>query len=414
MGEEIYQKRQTVAVIIVAGGSGTRMHHKNTPLPKQYLDLGGKSILRHTLECFSEHPEINYIIPIIREQDRQTYTACIKDLETDKLMQPVLGGSERQHSVRNGLSALRKVNPDYVLIHDGVRPFVSKSTIEAIVNSLTDHHDTVLPAIPITDTLKRQDENQCVAQTVDRKGLWAAQTPQGFLYKNILEAHQTAFNQGLDHFTDDTALMEWAGASVQIIPGQKDNIKITNPEDLVNARRVIAMVGTEKLGDIRVGTGYDVHAFEDGDAVTLGGISIPHNQKLKGHSDADVALHALTDAIFGALADGDIGSHFPPSDPQWKGAASDQFLKYAVEKVYKTGGRINHLDLTIICETPKIGPNRDAMREAIARICQLPKGRIAVKATTSEKLGFTGRKEGIAAMACATLNLPISYEEDMG
>jgi 2-C-methyl-D-erythritol 4-phosphate cytidylyltransferase/2-C-methyl-D-erythritol 2,4-cyclodiphosphate synthase len=266
------------------------------------------------------------------------------------------------------------------------------------------HDGAAVPVLPVTDTVKTVDALGRVDKTLDRTMLRLVQTPQAFAFPALLEAHRRAAQAGRADFTDDAALAEWAGMKVGVFPGETGNIKITNPEDFGRSEAMQFAA----LGDLRTGTGIDVHAFGPGDHVTLGGIRIAHDKGLIGHSDADVGLHALTDAILGALADGDIGAHFPPSDPQWRGASSDRFLKFAVERVGKRGGRIAHLDLTIVCEAPKIGPHRDAMRARIAQIAELGIGRVAVKATTSEKLGFTGRGEGIAAYATATVRLPWS------
>ncbi len=374
--------------------------------PKQYRDLGGKTVLQRTLEAILSSDQISLVLPVIHADDGTAYNRASASLTDARLIAPVTGGATRQASVACGLRALEDHAPDLVLIHDAARPFVTPDVIEDVISALQSGAQAALPAMQITDTLKRTDNNQQVLTTVDRTNLWAGQTPQAFPYPLIWKAHQAAIAQNHENFTDDTALIEWIGESVTVTKGDPQNNKLTTPQDMRNAQEKIAMTHLKDLGDIRVGTGYDVHAFEEGDAVILGGITIPHTHKLKGHSDADVALHALTDALFGALADGDIGSHFPPSDMQWKGAASDQFLKYAIDRVHKRGGLIAHLDLTVICEAPKIGPHRDEMRKQIAKICDLPVSRVAVKATTSEKLGFTGRKEGIAAQACATIRLP--------
>ena len=394
-----------VAVVIVAAGRGERAKRagEGDKGPKQYRLIGGKAIITHTIERFCEHALVDLVVPIIHKDDDVFYLEALAGFQHEKLSAPVVGGASRQGSVYNGLSALRAEGVDFVLVHDGVRPFVSDETIGRVVEGLQDY-DSILPALAVVDTIKRvvpdSGANPIVSETVDRSVLWSAQTPQGFHYGALLNAHNEA---DADRFTDDCAVMEAAGHDVRIVEGNGENIKITTADDIDEAeRRVKDMIEMET----RVGNGFDVHAFEEGNAVILGGISIPHTKKLKGHSDADVGLHTITDAIYGALADGDIGSHFPPSDEQWKGAASDQFLIHACERVKKRGGRIVHLDLTLMCEAPKIGPHRDAMREKIAEICGLPLSRVAVKATTTERLGFTGREEGIAAMATATIQIP--------
>ena len=398
-------ENKKVAVVIVAAGRGERAKRagEGDKGPKQYRLIGGKAIITHTIERFCKHALVDLVVPVIHKDDDALYLEALAGFQHDKLSAPVVGGTSRQGSVYNGLLALKAEGIDFVLVHDGVRPFVSDETIGRVVEGLQDY-DSILPALAVVDTIKRvvpdSGANPIVSETVDRSVLWSAQTPQGFHYGALLNAHNEA---EADSFTDDCAVMEAAGHDVRIVEGNGENIKITTADDIDEAeRRVKDMIEMET----RVGNGFDVHAFEEGNAVILGGISIPHTKKLKGHSDADVGLHTITDAIYGALADGDIGSHFPPSDEQWKGAASDQFLIHACERVKQRGGRIVHLDLTLMCEAPKIGPHRDAMREKIAEICGLPLSRVAVKATTTERLGFTGREEGIAAMATATIQIP--------
>jgi 2-C-methyl-D-erythritol 4-phosphate cytidylyltransferase/2-C-methyl-D-erythritol 2,4-cyclodiphosphate synthase len=318
----------------------------------------------------------------------------------ERLLPPVPGGATRQESVANGLEALAALKPDHVLIHDAARPFVSDVIIDAVIAALATH-PAALPALPVTDTLKAVDAEGIVVGSPSREHLFAAQTPQGFHFERILAAHRRAAEAELQ-FTDDAGIASWAGMAVKIVAGDKSNMKLTTEEDFAVAEQSL-LAGCD---DVRVGTGYDVHAFEPGDHVTLGGVTIQHPLRLSGHSDADVALHALTDAVLGGLAEGDIGDHFPPSDPQWKGASSDRFLAFAAERVRIRGGTIAHLDLTIIAEEPKVGPHRDAMRARIAAIAGIDIGRVAVKATTNERLGFVGRKEGIAAIATATIRLP--------
>ncbi len=315
----------------------------------------------------------------------------------------MFGGATRQASVRAGLEALAPRKPDIVLIHDAARPFASAGLIARAI-AAAEKTGAAIPALPVTDTVKTVDADGHVDKTLDRNTLRLVQTPQGFAFPAILDAHRRAHAKGREDFTDDAALAEWAGMKVSVFAGEPGNIKITNAEDFARAEAMQFAA----LSDVRTGTGIDVHAFGPGDHVTLGGIRIPHDRALTGHSDADVALHALIDAILGALADGDIGAHFPPSDPQWRGASSDRFLAFAVERVKARGGRIAHLDLTIVCEAPRIGPHRDAMRARIAELAGIDVSRVAVKATTSEKLGFTGRGEGIAAYATATVRLPWS------
>jgi 2-C-methyl-D-erythritol 4-phosphate cytidylyltransferase/2-C-methyl-D-erythritol 2,4-cyclodiphosphate synthase len=319
------------------------------------------------------------------------------------LLPQAFGGATRQASVRAGLEALEARRPDIVLIHDAARPFASATLVSRAI-AAAQKDGAAIPALPVTDTVKTVNAAGHVDKTLDRNALRLVQTPQGFAFDALLAAHRRAAKEGREDFTDDAALAEWAGIKVATFVGEVGNIKITNAEDFARSEAMQFMA----LGDLRTGTGIDVHAFGPGDHVTLGGIRIPHDRSLIGHSDADVGLHALVDAILGALADGDIGAHFPPSDPKWKGAASDEFFSFAVDRVAKRGGRIAHLDLTIVCEAPKIGPYRDAMRARIAELAHIGIGRVAVKATTSEQLGFTGRGEGIAAYATATVRLPWS------
>ena len=408
-------ENKKVAVVIVAAGRGERAKRsgEGDKGPKQYRLIGGKAILAHTIDRFCNHALVDLVVPVIHKDDDALYLEALAGFQHGKLSAPVVGGTSRQGSVYNGLKALKAEGVDFVLVHDGVRPFVSNETIARVVEGLHEYN-SILPALAVVDTIKRvvpdSGVHLIISETVDRSVLWSAQTPQGFHYGVLLKAHNHA---EADRFTDDCAVMEAAGHDVRIVEGNGENIKITTADDIDEAeRRVRDMVGQDGWVsnmiemETRVGNGFDVHAFEDGNAVILGGTSIPHTKKLRGHSDADVGLHTITDAIYGALADGDIGSHFPPSDEQWKGAASDQFLIHACERVKQRGGRIVHIDLTLMCEAPKIGPHRDAMREKIAEICGLPLSRVAVKATTTERLGFTGREEGIAAMATATIQVP--------
>ncbi len=403
------EKRKKVAALIVAGGRGERAHRKGeiNKGPKQYRFIGNKTILRKTIENLDAHPAIDHILVVIHKDDDTLYENALKDFSSKKLLPPAKGGATRQSSVYAGLKALDNFNIDFVLVHDAVRPFVTHQTIDRVLCGLN-KNPAILPAIPVFDTIKRvkntQESALEVLETVDRKTLWTAQTPQGFHFQNLIKAHRKTPH---NNFTDDCAIMEEAGFKVHIVHGNQENMKITTADDIDEAKKRMQQ---HKRFETRVGNGFDVHAFEEGNAIILGGVSIPHTKKLKGHSDADVGLHTITDALYGALAEGDIGSHFPPSDPQWKGAASDQFLMHACERVKARGGRIVHLDLTLMCEAPKIGPYRDKMREEIANICALPISRVAVKATTTEKLGFTGREEGIAAQATATIELP--FEDD--
>jgi len=318
-----------------------------------------------------------------------------------KLLAPVFGGATRQASVRAGLEALADLRPDLVLIHDAARPYASPALVSRAIAAV-EATGAAVPVLSVADTVKCIDASGLIEGTLDRTRLRTVQTPQVFAFASVLDAHRRAAASGREDFTDDAALAEWAGLKVAVFDGEAGNLKLTTPEDVARAERDHAAA----LADTRIGSGFDVHAFAAGDHVMLGGVKIPHERGVTGHSDADVALHALTDAVLGALAEGDIGSHFPPSDSQWRGASSDRFLAFAVERVRARGGRIAHLDLTIVCEAPRVGPHRDAMRARIAAIAGVEIDRVAVKATTSEQLGFTGRREGIAAMATATVRLP--------
>ncbi|MEO1112137.1 MAG: bifunctional 2-C-methyl-D-erythritol 4-phosphate cytidylyltransferase/2-C-methyl-D-erythritol 2,4-cyclodiphosphate synthase [Pseudomonadota bacterium] len=415
---------KTAAALIVAAGRGTRLSDPDNRQPKQYKPIAGRPILSHTLDAFLNHPGISKIVTVIHADDAALYTAALEATECGaggKEPLTAIGGATRQQSVLAGLKALESSGCDLVLVHDAARPFISEAVIDGILERLEAGAEGVLAAVPVVDTLKRCTEPDQPLKTVDRTGLWAAQTPQAFPFKQILDAHLSAAEAGIQDFTDDTGLAEWAGMAVELSDGDPANFKITTRQDLIRAEKQVGKAPmTQKdrahppllaLQDIRTGIGYDVHAFEAGDAVVLGGVEIPHARKLKGHSDADVVLHAITDAALGAIGDGDIGSHFPPSDQKWKGAASDEFLIDAIRRITNMGGRLAHLDVTIVCEEPKIGPHRIAIREKIAQICDIPIARVSVKATTSERLGFTGRKEGIAALASVTVRLPLSEDE---
>ncbi len=395
--------------IIVAAGRGTRA---GAGLPKQYRQIQGEPVLRHTLRLFAEAPGIDGILPVIHPDDAELFAQAAGGLP--KIMAPVAGGDSRQASVRNGLAALSDIAPETVLVHDAARPFASARLIARAI-AAAQAHGAAVPVLAVTDTIKIVDAQGRVTSTLDRDTLRAVQTPQAFSYKPLCQAHTVAAAAGILPLTDDASVMEWAGHAVFTFAGEATNMKLTSAEDFAKADRSPAPSPARPewstLNDVRTGTGFDVHAFAEGNHVILGGVSIPHDFSLSGHSDADVGLHALTDAVLGALCDGDIGMHFPPSDPQWKGASSDRFLQHAVAKVHALGGRIAHLDLTLICEAPKVGPHRDAIRASISRITGVPVSRVGVKATTTEKLGFTGRREGIAAMASATIRLPFAGDD---
>lgn len=374
------------AALIVAAGRGQRFGGSG---PKQYAPLKGEPLLRRTLKAFRAHPGIGVIAVAIHPDDQALFQAAAAGLPR---ITPVSGGATRQESVRLGLEALAAETPDLVLIHDGARPLVGARLIDRVIGGLASA-DGVLPAVPVIDTLKRV-EGAVIVTTVARENLVRAQTPQGFRFSAILAAHRSHAGEAL---TDDASVMERAGHTVITVPGDEANIKVTTMDDLA---RVTAM-----LCESRTGSGFDVHRFAAGDAVMLCGVRVPHSHGLAGHSDADVALHAATDAILGAIGAGDIGLHFPPSDPQWRGAASHRFLRHAHELLTARGGTLVHLDVTIICERPKVGPHRDAMITEMAKILGVGRDRISVKATTTEGLGFTGRQEGIAAQALATVRL---------
>jgi 2-C-methyl-D-erythritol 4-phosphate cytidylyltransferase / 2-C-methyl-D-erythritol 2,4-cyclodiphosphate synthase len=378
--------------LVVAAGRGTRL---GAPLPKQYLPLGGVPVLRHGLRTLLAHPAIASVRVIIHPDDRVHYDAAAGGLD---LMAPVDGGAQRQDSVRNGLESLAGEAPDLVLIHDGARPFLDHGVVDRVLAGLESHQGAIA-ALPVQDTVKRGNGVRIVA-TIDRSALWRAQTPQGFHYRPILDAHRAAAGAEL---SDDAAVAERAGIAVALVEGSEDNFKVTTMDDLARAERHLAA----RNGDIRTGQGFDVHVFGPGDHVWLCGVAVPHAQGLVGHSDADVGLHALTDAMLGAIGAGDIGMHFPPSEPQWRGAPSHRFLRHAAGLVAAAGGSIAHVDVTIICERPQVGPHRAAMTARIAEILALAPTRVNVKATTTEGLGFTGRGEGIAAQAVATIRLPL-------
>ena len=402
MSETLPQTR--IAALIVAAGRGVRAGGE---LPKQYRKLAGQAILRRTASLYLSHPRVDDVLVVIHPDDAALYDEAMAG--ESGALPFVAGGATRQESVRRGLEALAERGVSHVLIHDAVRPFASPGLIDRVVDALT-LSDAVLAASPVTDTLKRAGDERIVGDTVARENLFAAETPQAFRLDAILEAHRRA-SDSPEPFTDDSGIAEWAGMAVQIVLGERSNIKLTLAEDIEMADARLRMEERQLLGETRVGTGYDVHSFTEGSGVWLGGIEIPHDRKLSGHSDADVALHALTDAVLGAIADGDIGDHFPPSDPQWRGASSDRFLAFAVERVRARGGVLVNLDLAIIAEEPRIGPHRDAMRARIAEIAGIGPGRVGVKATTNEKMGFVGRGEGIAAIATATIRLPFTEED---
>ncbi len=382
------------AVVIVAAGRGVRA---GGGIPKQYQDVGGTPLLRRTVDAFYASPGVDDILVVFNPDDRVLYDQALAGLD---LLPPVKGGASRQESVFAGLTALagRSPQPDIILIHDAARPFFHKGLVKSLIKTVEEKKAGAIPALTVADTLKRGTD--IIQETVDRSNLWRAQTPQAFPFAAILAAHAAAKGKDL---TDDAAVAEANGLTVHLIEGSEQNFKVTRPEDFARAEEILT--GENKM-QIRTGLGFDVHAFEPGDHVILCGVKIPHDRALKGHSDADAGLHAITDAILGAIAEGDIGDHFPPSEPEWKGAPSDIFLKHAAKLVRDKGGTISNVDVTLICEAPKIGPHRDVMRKSVADILGLDSSAVAVKATTTEQLGFTGRREGIAAQAIATVRLP--------
>ncbi len=380
-----------VAAIVVAAGRGARF---GGALPKQYEPLAGKPVLRWSLEALARHPRIAAIQPVIHAQDRALFDAASSGL---MLLPPIFGGETRQSSVRRGLDALISMQPDKVLIHDGARPLVDQATISAVIDAL-DTEPAAIPGLPVVDTLKLSDDGRRISRTVTRAGLWRAQTPQGFDFLTILAAHVA---HAADDMTDDANFAEAAGFTVALVPGREENLKITSRDDLARAERFLA-----GASETRTGTGFDVHRFGSGERVMLCGVEIAHVQALIGHSDADVGLHALTDALLGAIGAGDIGDHFPPSDPRWRGADSAQFLAHAASLLRAHGGEIVNVDVTLLCEAPRIQPHRQAMRQRLSEILGIDPARCSVKVTTTEGLGFTGRREGIAAQAVAVVRYP--------
>ncbi len=399
----------TVAALIVAAGRGSRAAGAGE-LPKQYAVLAGSTVLGRSIEVFAGHRQVDTLSVVIHGDDAAAYAEVIVSASPSaraKLTPPVIGGATRQASVLCGLEALALDVSSRVLIHDAARPFVTAVAIDRVLEGL-DRTNGAIAAMPLADTLKRAGMQGRIAETVDRNGLWRAQTPQGFRYQVILEAHRRAASQGLDAFTDDAAIAEWAGLDVLLVEGGESNVKLTTAGDIAMARRLLENGSDVGARETRSGTGFDVHRFAPGSSVWLCGVEIPHTARLEGHSDADVGLHALTDALLGAIGAGDIGMHFPPSDMQWKGAASHVFLRHAADLVAKRGGRIVNVDVTILAEAPRVGPHREAMCRRMAEVLALDVERVSVKATTTEGLGFTGRREGIAAMATANVELPLA------
>ncbi|NTJ42320.1 bifunctional 2-C-methyl-D-erythritol 4-phosphate cytidylyltransferase/2-C-methyl-D-erythritol 2,4-cyclodiphosphate synthase [Agrobacterium larrymoorei] len=386
-----------IGTVIVAAGRGERAGSPEEG-PKQYRAIGGKAVIEHTLRTFLEWQPNAPLVVVIHPDDRLLFEQVAQRLPESSSLVTVTGGSTRQNSVLAGLEALKDRNITHVLIHDAVRPFIKNDLLERISSELSGGAKAVLPALPVTDTLKRGQAGM-VQDTVSRSGLYAAQTPQAFEFAAILAAHAAAETSGRTDFTDDASIAEWAGIPVTLVEGSVDNVKLTLKRDIAMADERLST----SLPDVRTGNGYDVHQLEAGDGVTLCGIFIPHDQTLKGHSDADVALHALTDALLATCGAGDIGDHFPPSDPQWKGAPSRIFLEHAAKVVRDNGGTIMNADVSLIAEAPRVGPHRQAMRENLSTMLDISLDRCSVKATTNETIGFVGRREGIAAIATATV-----------
>jgi 2-C-methyl-D-erythritol 4-phosphate cytidylyltransferase / 2-C-methyl-D-erythritol 2,4-cyclodiphosphate synthase len=379
------------AALILAAGRGSRAAG---PVPKAYAPLAGGAPLARSVEVMLQQRAIDLVQVVIAAGDSHLYAATIAPGQA-RLLPAVAGGATRQQSALNGLIALEPHAPDRVLIHDSARPFVTADVIDRVLAALS-QGPAAIAALPLTDSLKRADGNDRIAASIDRAGLWRAQTPQGFAFAPILAAHRAAAAAGHMDMTDDAAVAEWAGLLVALVPGSEHNRKLTTAEDL-------AMANAPAFPDVRTGLGFDVHRLVAGDHVWLCGIKVAHAQGLDGHSDADVALHALTDALLGSVGEDDIGQLFPDSDPRWKGASSHLFLSEAARRVRLRGGQVSNVDVTIVCEAPRIGPHRERMRARVAEILGIERERVGIKATTSESLGFTGRREGIAALATATV-----------
>ena len=394
---------QRTHVLVVAAGRGSRA---GTGLPKQYRALAGRPVIARTLDVFLRRRDLASVVSVIHPDDRALYADAVAGL--DGLGEPVLGGATRQDSVRAGLRALAArgaAESDLVLIHDGARPFPSPDLVDRAV-AAAERFGAAVPGCPLFDTVKTVDAEGRITGTPNRSRLRAVQTPQAFRFGLIVGSHARAVEEGRHDLTDDAAVAEFAGHPVTVFEGDPANTKITTTSDLQAAELRLHSA----LLDVRTGQGFDVHSFVAGDHVWLGGVKIPHSKALSGHSDADVVLHALTDALLATIGDGDIGTHFPPSDMRWKGASSDRFLRHAVERVRARGGVIANVNATIVCEAPRIGPHREAMQRRIAEIAAIAPDRVGVTAGTSEKMGFTGREEGIVAWGLATVRLPFAAD----
>lgn len=400
-GKGMIENKQSIAAVIVAAGRGERAGKADGP--KQYRKIGGEAIIARTLRTFLQHPAISQVVVAVHRDDIEIFRAAAGELASMVLV--AAGGATRQASTLAALRALSAHRPDAVLIHDGVRPFADGALIDRVIAGLDAEHGCI-PSLPIVETLKQGIDGQIVG-TIPRDGLYAAQTPQGFPFAPILAAHERATLKEISDFTDDASTAEWAGIPVRLVEGSANNVKLTYQRDIEMASQRLS----QGFPDVRTGNGYDVHAFEPGDHVTLCSVDIPHPKRLSGHSDADVALHALTDALLATCGAGDIGTHFPPSDPQWRGAASRIFVEHAVRLVKERGGRIANADITLISEAPKVGPHRETMTRALSEMLGISADRVSVKATTNERLGFIGRAEGIAAIATATVVYPGTLPE---
>jgi len=379
-----------IAAILAAAGSGSRF---GTETPKQFVTIAGKAVIRHAADTLAAH--VSLLQPV---GDAAPIEAALRGVPG--CLPVIPGGATRQDSVRAGLEALAPHEPDIVLVHDAARPVIPRDTIPALLAALRESPGAI-PAAPVADTLKRVVRG-VITETVPRTGLFRAQTPQAFRFPTLLAAHRS----GLTGTTDDAALLEAAGQTVEVVPGSDDNIKLTYPEDLVRLERIMAVPLVSPALITRVGTGFDVHVLAAGRPLFLCGVNVPHETGLTGHSDADVGIHALCDAIYGALAEGDIGRHFPPGEATWKDADSARFLTHAAERIAARGGRLANADVTLICERPKITPHAPAMIERLAALLGVDASRVSVKATTTERLGFTGRGEGIAAQAVVSILVP--------
>lgn len=381
-----------IAALIVAAGTGERA---GGGVPKQFRPLGGVPMLRRTAAALTSHPDVEWLQVVVGQSQEERAGTCLDGIRCLPFVQ---GGATRQESVRKGLEALAAFKPDFVLIHDAARPFVSRELIDRLLAALESGAVGAVPLVAVADTLKRETRpGEWV--TVEREGLFRAQTPQAFAFEAILQAHRTHADVAV---TDDVALAERAGLKVSAVAGEEINSKMTTREDFELAERRLG-AGSE----YRTGFGLDAHRFVAGDHVWLCGVRISHDARLEGHSDADAGLHALTDAILGAIGEGDIGQHFPPTDEKWRGAPSSLFLEHAAALVRNRGGDVIHCDVTLICERPKIAPHREAMTKRIAELLRIAPSRVSVKATTTEGMGFTGRREGLAAQAVATVRLPL-------